>query len=199
MDDKINPEIDYVSIEQRALAIRAKELMEQRIRDLGAAMLDGLGDTILAGSATRRHVEPSTFLPMQVMRPSGEFVMSRTMYQDLKEATIRDRYNGRDNWSDNYLGSFMDSIPFQSNDAFPFGIPCSECDASGEGETSTYCQRCKGSGQLVVEGMMQEGGRFDLYAKPNVTLITSPGKEKKFAPSFPTGLVPQPSLAKGLA
>jgi hypothetical protein len=80
-------------------------------------------------------------------------------------------------------------MPVRSSTLFPFQTQCPKCGGSGEGETSTYCQQCKGQGENRYEGVMQNGRE---------TIVLTAPLPKKFAPSFPVGLVPAPRLSRGL-
>lgn len=87
-----------------------------------------------------------------------------------------------------YLGGLL-GIPMRESSLFPFEHGCSACGTTGEGETSTYCDKCGGAGEIRVVGVAQD--------RRHTTLLTEKIAIKAFAPYFPAGLVPPPTL-KGL-
>lgn len=46
-------------------------------------------------------------------------------------------------------------IPTRENPMFPYVYGCKECEGSGYGQESTFCNKCKGAGSVKVEGVMQ--------------------------------------------
>ena len=51
------------------------------------------------------------------------------------------------------------SIPIRRSSLFPFDAKCSTCGGTGEGETSTYCQECRGAGvkRIIGHGDLEIG------------------------------------------
>lgn len=107
--------------------------------------------------------------------------LSPSVYRNLK------RDFGQNTMADalGYFGTAFGGIPVQESRAFPRQFKCSVCDGTGKGETSTYCQRCKGAGEVRVVGMMG-------------TTIIVDTLPKAFLPGFPSGLVALPPIARGL-
>jgi hypothetical protein len=69
--------------------------------------------------------------------------------------------------------------------ALPTRFECASCEGTGEGESSTYCRGCRGAGEIEAVGTTGE------------SLITR-ALTRKFEPAFPSGIVAQPKLCRGL-
>ena len=69
--------------------------------------------------------------------------------------------------------------------ALPTRFECASCEGTGEGETSTYCRGCRGAGEIEAVGTTGD------------SLITR-ALPRKFEPAFPSGIVAQPKLCRGL-
>lgn len=70
---------------------------------------------------------------------------------------------------------FMD-LPIRSSPAFPFIADCSVCEGTGEGTTSTYCEKCNGQGRNKYLGMIQQQRK---------TILVNEPLEKAFLPHWP--------------
>ncbi len=68
-------------------------------------------------------------------------------------------------------------VQVHANSMFPYTMPCSFCNGTGEGVTSSICPKCGGQGALRVEGVLTQE-----YNRDAMTLITSP-LPRKFDPS----------------
>jgi len=80
-------------------------------------------------------------------------------------------------------------IRFNETSAFPFVSPCTPCNGTGEGNTSTFCQKCDGAGAIKHEGMMQSGRQ---------TILITGHLPRKFDPSFPSDIYVPPAPMRGL-
>lgn len=95
------------------------------------------------------------------------------------------------------LGGGMSVI---ASNLFPYDAPCSCCSATGEGDTSTYCQRCGGAGEIEIIGtLMHEARSFFDPAPSGMTVIEGKRKPPRFEPRFPAGIVSPALLSRGLA
>jgi hypothetical protein len=75
--------------------------------------------------------------------------------------------------------SFL-GIPIQSSNVFPFSQSCSSCAGTGQGgDEATYCPNCKGAGEVVIEGVVNNSKQ--------ITLVVS-HKPPRFQPTFPFAL-----------
>jgi len=107
--------------------------------------------------------------------------LSHAAYADfIREAQPTDPYG-----SNLWLG-----MKVEASNVFPTQHACSQCDGSGEGQTSTYCCRCAGAGHIKTIGMVT-GSR-------PLTMITAK-LPRRFDPYFPADLVGLPPLCRGLA
>lgn len=149
--------------------------------------IEGLRKTIDdARAALHRRDEPTDSLELRpyqraaidYLTLSPQFVRSFPMCQPPRSNPL----------NSGYLGGFL-GMPIRESSVFPFEHGCSACGTTGEGEASTYCDKCGGSGEIRVVGVAQDRG--------HTTLLTERVAEKAFAPYFPAGLVPPPTL-KGL-
>ena len=95
----------------------------------------------------------------------------------------------------NPLPSTFLGVPIRTSSAFPAINDCMDCNGTGEGETSTYCQKCDGAGRIQIDGMMTKGNPL----KGGETMLLRRELPKAFKPSFPRGIVALPPLARGLA
>lgn len=58
-------------------------------------------------------------------------------------------------------------IPIRESRMFPYQYSCSKCSGTGDGrDESTYCQSCRGAGEIRIEGVMS--------GQSNMAVITSP-------------------------
>lgn len=96
-------------------------------------------------------------------------------------------------------------IDIVRSSAFPMDAECKACGGSGEGTNSTYCHQCGGTGMVRYVGIMTGGAPttrigLDFAGRPSETIFVTDRSPhpKKFQPSFPKGLVPQPPMCKGL-
>lgn len=71
-------------------------------------------------------------------------------------------------------------MPVLTSPFFPFISKCDVCEGTGEGTTSTYCQRCKGQGSTKFVGSVSNG--------PQQIMLTEP-MEKAFEPHWPTDVL----------
>lgn len=112
-----------------------------------------------------------------------EGTFSYQTYQELLRGFEPRDYLPKSNFHD-FMG-----IRIQANSAFPFQMPCKACNGSGKGEESTYCPKCKGAGEIRYIGVMQNGSQ---------TIVLTAPLPKRFAPRFPSGILPAPMLSRGL-
>lgn len=83
---------------------------------------------------------------------------------------------------------------------FPYDAACTVCGGTGDGGYhATYCGKCGGAGKRRIIGCLSGGasGPFDPLPL-SLSLIEGARLRPLFQPSFPSGLVPLPPLAKGL-
>ena len=184
-DDEIAEfKTDFSAAEERLLAHYAATKQEMSVHEMiYGSFANPQTNTVPANARDKKTFGPDTIREMMKMvenvPPPISNVSVADHHYDMLAHTARPE-----------PGVVFGGIPVRKSDLFPYEIGCSTCDGTGEGVDSTYCQKCHGAGAIRVEGMMQQGRQ--------TILLTSP-LPKKFAPSFPTGLVPPPSLCRGLA
>lgn len=83
--------------------------------------------------------------------------------------------------TDSRMSAFM-GMQLCTSNAFPARMVCAMCNGSGEGVSSTYCQPCRGAGATIIEGYIEQA------FGPRTLLVAH--LPRRFAPSFPAGLVP---------
>lgn len=112
----------------------------------------------------------------------ADLYLSPSVYRNVRRDFGRDHL--RDAFGYGLAGTFG-GVPIYESRVFPHQWKCGTCDGTGEGETATYCPKCKGAGRIKAVGMM------------GTTIIIEP-LPKAFLPSFPSGIVPLPPIARGL-
>lgn len=73
-------------------------------------------------------------------------------------------------------------MELRTSPAFPHRMDCAMCDGTGKGASSTYCPTCRGGGATIVDGYIEMS-----LAQRSLLVSYLP---RRFAPSFPPGLVP---------
>lgn len=186
IDEKVAAiKADFSSAEERVLAHYAATKREASLHEM---IYGSFADPVTNTVPTSDRDQKKTFGP-DTIRKMQELVANAP--PPISNVSVADHhYDMLAHAARPSRETVFGGIPIRKSDLFPYEIDCSACDGTGEGVDSTYCSKCHGAGAIRVEGMMQQGRQ--------TILLTSP-LAKKFAPSFPTGLVPMPSLCRGLA
>jgi hypothetical protein len=109
--------------------------------------------------------------------------MLNELLKSVQEPPQRDSYLNPF-MGNTFMGNTFGGIPIRSSSLFPYTNACGKCGGTGDGgEQSTYCQNCKGGGQIKYNGTMIQGEQM---------IVLVEYYPRKFEPSFPFALPVRP-------